>query len=408
MQFIFAWFKLSSNCFFIIQLIYIFMSIIYKKNHLAFLLAIAMFLLVIFGPKFALADVTLAPNGLDQSPITRGLCNVFEMANGNVGKAIAIFAIVACGFGFFTGKFSIALVIGITLGIGILFGAPKIIAALTGGDAVNCGNITSGESEACPGNLDFSATGLTPLVDSTTKSVTFSSNTGVMTTQLLRLECKTYSASEKRLNVSPLISSGLNVRTAMLSDTFTLLSGATLATVPTKIYNTGSQVISSNAVTGDLKGTVINFCPSVSANLTLGNTGAANCPAGSSVILQTSASSSPPSSGVMCVSEASIGTISISSSNITHNAVFSSVNASGKITIPAGLKGDVRKMPLGNTTSAQRYIVAKCNGAKWDIITTSSSDDAGLVNNTNNTCTTTTTTTDCIAPGNSVINLNLV
>ena len=136
------------------------MSIIYKKNHLAFLLAIAMFLLVIFGPKFALAapsKVALNPDGLDQSPVTRGLCNVFEMANGNIGKAIAIFAIVAVGFGFFTGKFSIALVIGITLGIGILFGAPKIIAALTGNQAVDCSTITSGDAVECPQTIQLAS-----------------------------------------------------------------------------------------------------------------------------------------------------------------------------------------------------------------------------------------------------------
>ena len=111
-----------------------------------------MFLLVIFGPKFALAapsTVALNPDGLDQSPVTRGLCNVFEMANGNIGKAIAIFAIVSVGFGFFTGKFSIALVIGITLGIGILFGAPKFIGALTGENAISCGDIILG-GQKCP------------------------------------------------------------------------------------------------------------------------------------------------------------------------------------------------------------------------------------------------------------------
>ena len=83
-----------------------------------------MFLLVIFHSQFAVADVNFATenSSLDYSSITRSLCNVFEMASGNIGKAVAIFAIVAVGFGFFTGKFSIALVIGITLGIGILFG----------------------------------------------------------------------------------------------------------------------------------------------------------------------------------------------------------------------------------------------------------------------------------------------
>jgi type IV secretory pathway VirB2 component (pilin) len=122
------------------------MSIIYKKNQLSFLLLIALFLFVILQPQCALAQ----NDELANSPISRGLCNVFELANGNIGKAVAIFAIVAVGFGFFTGKFSIALVIGITLGIGILFGAPKIITALTGGNTINCADINDGSGVACP------------------------------------------------------------------------------------------------------------------------------------------------------------------------------------------------------------------------------------------------------------------
>lgn len=170
------------------------MSIIYKKNHLAFLLAITMFLLVIFGPQFALAQVAPNNNGLDNSPITRSLCNVFEMANGNIGKAIAIFAIVAVGFGFFTGKFSIALVIGITLGIGILFGAPKIIAALVGGQAVDCNTITSGEAEVCDGSLSFAT--LTPMSNVTNAmaiepfSAVPSSNRIINFESLFSVKCK--------------------------------------------------------------------------------------------------------------------------------------------------------------------------------------------------------------------------
>ena len=184
------------------------MSIIYKKNHLAFLLAIAMFLLVIFGPKFALADVSLSDNGLDQSPVTRGLCNVFEMANGNVGKSIAIFAIVACGFGFFTGKFSIALVIGITLGIGILFGAPKIIAALTGGSAVDCVNITSGEAEVCDGYLSFSGpTSMANVANALTITPfdeVASSNRRINFQSLFSVKCKTI-ANQKKWVLSDIV-----------------------------------------------------------------------------------------------------------------------------------------------------------------------------------------------------------
>ena len=127
------------------------MSIVLKKHQLVFLLMLIMLLFTLFQPNFAFAQV----GNLDNSPISRGLCNVFELVGGNIGKALAIFAIVMVGFGFFSGKFSIALVIGITLGIGILFGAPKIIAALTGEQTVNCKDVTPGDDIVCTTALSF-------------------------------------------------------------------------------------------------------------------------------------------------------------------------------------------------------------------------------------------------------------
>jgi type IV secretion system protein VirB2 len=145
------------------------MSIFLKKHQLVFLLMLIMLLFTLFQPNFAFAQSGQAGN-LDNSPISRGLCNVFELVGGNIGKALAIFAIVMVGFGFFSGKFSIALVIGITLGIGILFGAPKIIAALTGEQTVNCKNVTPGDDIVCPGALSFINGGAVSLpTQSTTK-----------------------------------------------------------------------------------------------------------------------------------------------------------------------------------------------------------------------------------------------
>ena len=76
------------------------MSISFKKHQLVFLLMLAVFVFALFYPNFSFAQSGEAGN-LDHSPITRGLCNVFGLASGNIGKAIAIFAIVAVGFGFF-------------------------------------------------------------------------------------------------------------------------------------------------------------------------------------------------------------------------------------------------------------------------------------------------------------------
>ncbi len=66
------------------------------------------------------------------------LCNMMKIITGNAGKAIAAFAIVAVGVGFFTGKVSWGLLVGVTAGIAAMFGAPTIVSAISGKTAYDC------------------------------------------------------------------------------------------------------------------------------------------------------------------------------------------------------------------------------------------------------------------------------
>lgn len=66
------------------------------------------------------------------------LCNVLKFVTGTVGKTLASFIIIGVGLGFFTGKVSWGLLIGVTLGISAMFGAPAIIRAVTGDSAKLC------------------------------------------------------------------------------------------------------------------------------------------------------------------------------------------------------------------------------------------------------------------------------
>lgn len=66
------------------------------------------------------------------------LCNIFKIATGNGGKAFAAFAIISLGIGFFTGKVSWGLMIGVAAGIAAMFGAPTIVAAISGQNSYNC------------------------------------------------------------------------------------------------------------------------------------------------------------------------------------------------------------------------------------------------------------------------------
>ncbi|MES2677794.1 MAG: TrbC/VirB2 family protein [Pseudomonadota bacterium] len=74
----------------------------------------------------------------NQNAFVTTLCNALKIVTGNGGKAFAAFAIISCGIGFFTGKISWGLMIGITAGIAAMFGAPTIVAAISGGNALDC------------------------------------------------------------------------------------------------------------------------------------------------------------------------------------------------------------------------------------------------------------------------------
>ena len=74
----------------------------------------------------------------DDNKFVDTICNILDIATGNGGKAFAAFAIISLGIGFFTGKVSWGLMIGVACGIGAMFGAPTIVAAISGEDAFSC------------------------------------------------------------------------------------------------------------------------------------------------------------------------------------------------------------------------------------------------------------------------------
>ena len=71
---------------------------------------------------------------ISSNSLTRVMCNALRLVMGSAGKTFAAFAIIATGIGFFTGKVSWGLMIGVTAGIATMFGAPSIVAAISGQD----------------------------------------------------------------------------------------------------------------------------------------------------------------------------------------------------------------------------------------------------------------------------------
>ena len=82
----------------------------------------------------ALAQVTDSSYNISSNSLTRVMCNALRLVTGSAGKTFAAFAIIATGIGFFTGKVSWGLMIGVTAGIATMFGAPSIVAAISGED----------------------------------------------------------------------------------------------------------------------------------------------------------------------------------------------------------------------------------------------------------------------------------
>ena len=335
------------------------MSIIFKKNQLMFLLMLAMFVFALFQPNFAFAQ----EGNLNNSPIARGLCNLFELAGGNIGKAIAIFAIVAVGFGFFTGKFSIALVIGITLGIGILFGAPKIISALTGTDAVDCNSVGTGDDVPCPFKIEV----VGPLaVSNSNNNITLSSN-GM---NLARISCAVASTDKTdiRPQLTPLTSSSVT-RTAQVSGTGGFISAASSGTMATTSIDNSSSVSLINArMAADTTFTVgvANFCPGIALDLTYDIA----CSSKVFVAVSGTGATGSQASGALCVPSSknliTSGTNLISGSNATHYGTLAQGSAGGKVTIKPGFLGDTRTYALGT-----RKITATCREGNW-VLTTDS------------------------------------
>lgn len=105
-----------------------------KKSSL--LLASALFVLCA-SEAFAQTGSTISTS-TNSNVLVDTMCGVMKIVTGNAGKAFAAFAIISIGIGFFTGKVSWGLMIGVAAGIAAMFGAPSIVSAITGKGAYDC------------------------------------------------------------------------------------------------------------------------------------------------------------------------------------------------------------------------------------------------------------------------------
>lgn len=96
---------------------------------------------ILTGGVLSQAYAQSATSLFNDNAFSRVMCNVLSIATGSGGKAFAAFAIISVGIGFFTGKVSWGLMIGVAAGIAAIFGAPSIVAAISGEEAVKCDEV---------------------------------------------------------------------------------------------------------------------------------------------------------------------------------------------------------------------------------------------------------------------------
>ena len=109
-----------------------------SMKHLVKISLFSFFFLVVAGEAFAQSGTTLSVSS-SSNILVDTMCNALKIITGNAGKAFAAFAIISVGIGFFTGKVSWGLMIGVAAGIAAMFGAPSIVSAITGKSSFDCG-----------------------------------------------------------------------------------------------------------------------------------------------------------------------------------------------------------------------------------------------------------------------------
>ena len=75
-----------------------------------------------------------ASTAAGKDKVTEILCRANNFIAGGPGKAIAVLIILSLAIGLFLGKVSWGMAIAVAVGMGIMFGAPQIVAAISGQD----------------------------------------------------------------------------------------------------------------------------------------------------------------------------------------------------------------------------------------------------------------------------------
>ncbi len=85
------------------------------------------------------SDAAFAADANSDDIIGQTLCRLVENLSGGIARGIATIAIFSVGVGLFLGKLNWGIAAATAAGVGIIFGAPKLVAFLSGdADNANC------------------------------------------------------------------------------------------------------------------------------------------------------------------------------------------------------------------------------------------------------------------------------
>ena len=96
------------------------------------------FSILLLLPLFSTANAQIVPIRDKDNSVARVLCNGVAILRGNPIKIVASLMVMAVGAGFLLCKIEIKTIIGVCLGVAVIFGAPTLYSGITGNNSGEC------------------------------------------------------------------------------------------------------------------------------------------------------------------------------------------------------------------------------------------------------------------------------
>lgn len=115
-------------------------SALYNKYNNAWSITLCFLVVafVIMLPDLASATTASGTPSKDENNLTKVICNVINMLQGNIARGVAAFGIIFLGFSLFLGKISWGTAFALAIGLGAIFGAQALVNLMSGSGTLDC------------------------------------------------------------------------------------------------------------------------------------------------------------------------------------------------------------------------------------------------------------------------------